>query len=56
VAVAAAEEQDRRNEEYFTLFACVAIGLFGLGAAVRFVRDTRDAMAQNQRPRQPWDV
>lgn len=34
----------------------VGLGVFALIAGVNFLRDTREAMAAANRPKQPWEL
>ena len=55
-AVAARKDARKKSERMLVIAVGVGIGVFALIAGVNFLRDTREAMAAANRPKQPWDM
>ena len=55
-AVAARAEARKKSERMLVIAAGVGLGVFALIAGVNFLRETREAIAAANRPKQPWDV
>jgi hypothetical protein len=55
-AVAARKEARKKTERVLLIAVGVGVGVFALIAGVNFLRDTREAMAAANRPKQPWEL
>lgn len=55
-AVAARKEARKKTERVLVIALGVGIGVFALIAGLNFLRETKEAMAAANRPKQPWDL
>lgn len=55
-AVAARLKKKEQTEFQAALIGLGVLGVIGVGVAVNFVREAKEATAASRRPRQPWDI